>query len=371
MAKSSGQRIASLEIATLLLLAAPGYAEAATASFTGLGYLNPTYPNSLNPYVDAKGTVVAGTSTYASNGDLEAFVWTPSGGMLGLGFPAEADAASSAANTISGNGQMIGGCVEDNSGHEHGFFWTQAAGAKLLNDQSSIQCVYGLNRNGSYMAGLSDTTGQSFVWMKGQNKAELLPDLLTRNGYSSALGMDLTGKYVVGSSSTLTGRNEAVIWNDGVVKALGFPTADTASVAFGISGDSTMVVGYGVPASGSNITAFYWTTASGIKALSAPEHLPYASAMAVDNDGSVIVGCASTSQDLKRPNVQAILWNNLHPKTLVSLAKTYGIDIAGWTLTLPLPSRPTARPSSATASIQTAAARPGFFGFPEVTKKFA
>jgi len=331
-------RIVSVGFAILASLNLVDAAEAGTASFTGLGFLNASYPSSTNPYVNADGTVVAGTSNYASEMS-EAFLWTQSGGAVALGFVKRTN--QSAAESISGNGLVVGGNASGSgSGEipEIAFRWSEATGMEQLNDGRIGSTVFGLNKNGAVLAG-SDGE-EAFRWVKGEKKAQLLGFLGipsgSTSGYSFANGMDSTGDYVVGSSSTTTqGQSEAYIWNGGMT-GLGFPPSDTISSANGISGDSKTVVGYGRPTTlgiNGETTAFYWTTLSGIQPRSAPAGLPYTIANAVNEHGTIIVGCA-TASTTQGVDDQAIMWNNKGvPKTIAAIAAQNGLSTTGWTLT--------------------------------------
>jgi len=310
-------------LASLILVDA---AQAGTASFAGLGFLNASYPSSTNPYVNADGTVVAGTSNY-DNGRSEAFRWTLSGGMVGLGFLQSKN--ESAAGAISGNGQVVGGSGGTNEVNDGAFRWTDATGMEPINDQRVAANIVGINRNGSVF------TGDEIRWVKGTNRAEQLGEIGApngQNGFSLAAGIDSSGDYVVGYSSTTTeGQDEAYLWNGGMA-GLGFPPSDTMSFANGISGDSKTVVGYGRPMTSGETTAFYWTTLSGIQPLSAPAGLPYTVANAVNEHGTIIVGCATANTE--ETDYQAIMWNNKGvPKTIASVAAANGLSTTGWTLT--------------------------------------
>jgi len=318
----------------LASLAVASPVAAAGGSFTGLGFLNPSFPSSSNPYVDADGTVVAGTSNYA-DGLNEAFIWTSSGGIVGLGFANRTH--ESAAGGISANGQVVDGTAD---GTEKGdipmvaFWWTAKTGIEAFNDQKAASSAFGLNRNGSMMAG--NEGDEAVRWTKGDIHAEslgFLGEANSESGFSLETGMDATGDNIVGRSSTSTvGQSEAFIWN-GSMTALGFPGSDNLSVANGIGGDAKTVVGYGLPPDSDETTAFYWTLLSGIQALSGPAGLPYTIANAVSNNGSIIVGCATASTTAGTGD-QAVMWNSQHvPKTIASIAAKDGISIAGWTLT--------------------------------------
>jgi uncharacterized membrane protein len=160
------KRIPYLGFAALASLAVASPVAAAGGSFTGLGFLNPSFPSSTNPYVDADGTVVAGTSNYA-DGLNEAFVWTSSGGIVGLGFANRTH--ESAAGGISANGQVVDGTAQ---GTRTGRYYVRSVpvdrkgtGMEAFNDQKAATGAFGLNRNGSIMAG--NEGEEALRWTKG------------------------------------------------------------------------------------------------------------------------------------------------------------------------------------------------------------
>src|SRR5581483_6583818 len=58
-------------------------------NFSGLGFLTGGNSSTATS-VSANGSVVTGYSTYGNGSEQQAFRWTRSGGMLGLGFFADA-----------------------------------------------------------------------------------------------------------------------------------------------------------------------------------------------------------------------------------------------------------------------------------------
>ena len=319
-------RTASVGFAILASLILVDAAQAGTASFAGLGFLDPSHPSTTNPYIDADGTVVAGTSNYADE-KSEAFRWTQSGGIVGLGFLSRTN--ESAAGAISGNGQVVAGSGGTGTVGYTAFRWSETTGMARLNDEKVATNIAAANRNGSILAG-----GDIRI-VKGNNTPQSLGVLGTPEGGGTgaqAMSMDSTGDYIVGFSSTTTeGQVEAFIWNEGM-SGLGFPPSDSISTANGISGDAKTVVGYGRPMTNSETTAFYWTTLSGIDPLSAPAGLPYTVANAVNEHGTIIVGCATANTE--ETDYQAIMWNNKGvPKTIAAIAAQNGLSTTGWTLT--------------------------------------
>ena len=146
----------------------------------------------------------------------EAFRWTQAGGMVGLG-DLTGGSFSSNAQGVNSDGSVVVGVGTSASGIAEAFRWTQAGG----------------------MVGLGDLTGGSFL--------------------SVARGVNSDGSVVVGYGTSASGI-EAFRWTQaggmqrvtdwlaaaGVTVASGY----TLRSADGVSGDGSVVVGYGVGASG-------------------------------------------------------------------------------------------------------------------------
>jgi probable HAF family extracellular repeat protein len=101
-----------------------------------------------------------------------------------------------------------------------------------------------------------------------------------------------------------------------------------ASVALGVSGDGSIVVGYGTSASG--IEAFRWTQAGGIVSLG---DLPGGSvssfASGVSDDGSVVIGFGSSAN-----GYEAFRWTTSGGiRSLKDVLTTdFGLNLTGWQL---------------------------------------
>ena len=196
--RARSKQMTYLGLAAFASLVAASPVAAATGSFTGLGFLNPSFPSSTNPYVDADGTVVAGTSNYV-NGLTRAFIWTSSGGIVALALLPRTN--QSAAGGISANGKVIDGVIEGTLQGQRpavAFRWTDETGTQAFNDQKEADSAFGLNSNGSVLAGnygeLVDNEGEEALrWLKGNNKAQLLGFLgepSAGSGFSVETGMD-------------------------------------------------------------------------------------------------------------------------------------------------------------------------------------
>jgi probable HAF family extracellular repeat protein len=268
----------------------------AATGMVGLG----TLPNPGTPYigsfatgVSADGSTVVG-SGYAispdfSNSSVEAFIWTPATGLVGLGglpgAPPQYGTSSpySVANGVSGDGSTVVGEALNAQNRVEAFIWTAATGMVGLGTLpgATSSSATGLSSDGSTVVGSSGN--QAFIW----TAATGMVGLGTLSGFtsSSATGVSGDGSTVVGSSG-----NQAFIWTaaTGMV-GLGTLSGFTSSSATGVSGDGSTVVGYNLNAQGYQ-EAFVWTATTGMVGLG---YLPGTVSSVADGasrDGSRVVG---------------------------------------------------------------------------------
>lgn len=103
----------------------------------------------------------------------------------------------------------------------------------------------------------------------------------------------------------------------------------TSSLAGDVSGDGSVVVGYGSSANGQE--AFRWTAAGGIVGLGdLPGGSTNSNAYSISGDGSVVVGLGTTADGNR-----AFIWDGASGMRNLQtvLANDYGQDLTGWTLT--------------------------------------
>ena len=153
----------------LLCICFSSISAAATYSFQGLGGLNgATNYNSNATALSADGSVVAGR---ISGPGLpgQAFSWTASGGMIGLGhLPGNPFGAG--ANAISADGSIMVG--EDGSFPPNAFRWTASGGMTNIGDLpggDSSSAAEGISADGSTIVGLSSSSNglEAFRWTAG------------------------------------------------------------------------------------------------------------------------------------------------------------------------------------------------------------
>jgi len=206
--------------------------------------------------VSADGAIVVGGSLAPTG--FEAFRWTQTSGMVGLGsLGGAAPLFRSAALGISANGDVIVGQSDSPAGLQ-AFRWTQASGMTGLGDlpggtfQSSATAA---SANGTVIVGQGTSVNgpEAFRWTQSSGMVGLgaLPGGSFR---SLARAVSADGSIVVGDSDTAIGP-EAFIWTqssgmrriaDGLIAAGVSLAGWTLQNATGISADGSVIVGNGL-----------------------------------------------------------------------------------------------------------------------------
>jgi probable HAF family extracellular repeat protein len=274
--------------------------------------------------------VVVGFSK--SNSGREAFSWTKSGGMVGIGY-LPAAAAYSDARGVSSDGNVIIGIARSLASEASGnpyeaFRWTQSMSMQGLGDlpggnyeSSSNAC----SADGSTIVGMS-ISGigyEAFRWTEDDGIVGLghLPDGV----FSGATGVSADGTVIVGySESGSESAYEAFRWTEaGDMQGLGdLPGGGFYSDAAAISADGTTIIGYSDSGLGTGYEAFRWTQADGMQGLGSLGSQSFL--WAISGDGSVVVG---ENQD------GALVWDAIGGvRNLESVLESYGVVTNGWTL---------------------------------------
>lgn len=328
LARSTTQVIIAAAITTGAM---PVNGADAQAFFNGLGDLSGGHFESAANDVSTDGQTVVGWSI--SQFGKEAFLWTASRGMVGLGVLPGAPISDSQARGVSGDGSIV-------AGRSAGtvlwlpFVWTESGGMILqtLPANTGAGSIDTVSAKGTAMAGFVWTgVGQTAtLWRTGTNP-RLLGDLPGGSVFSVAADISQDGSVVVGHSSATDGI-EAFIWTNAAgMRGLGdFPGGAFSSEARGVSGDGLTVVGRGSSPNGIR-EAFFWTEAIGMVPLG---HLSGAErnsgAYACSDDGAIIVGGGDASIYPTR----AFLWTQSTGMIdLKDLLISQGLDLTGWTLT--------------------------------------
>jgi probable HAF family extracellular repeat protein len=306
--------------------------------FQGVGHLpvdHNGFKGSFALDLSADGTIVVGDSSTLSDA-TEAFKWTASDGVIGLG-DLPGNSHRSTANAISANGSVIVGESESASGRE-AFIWTGINGMVGLGDlpgSGFYSTAQDISADGTVIVGFSRSGNglEAFRWTEAGGMVGL-GDLPGGSFQSRATAVSADGSVVVGNSSYALGAaDEAFLWTEesGMIGLGGLPGQipgdfKQLSSAIDISADGKVVVGQAN--NGIRSVAFRWTKEEGMSELGLPPGINASIALAASTDGSIIVGqgwgdaeipLIWTSDGIVRP-IQEILVNDL------------GLNLNGWTL---------------------------------------
>jgi probable HAF family extracellular repeat protein len=304
-------------------------------SFMGLGNLPGGPDYSVAHAVSGDGSAVIGTSMSARVGsgtDLEPFRWTSSGGMTGLGSLAGAGNIGGSANGVSADGSVVVGWSRIGSATEQAFKWTTGGGMISLGTLPGGvpgSNAFGTSSDGSVIVGqatAADGAQEPMRWTQSGGMVSLGRLSLNLGGLASAVSSD--GSVVVGHSGSM-----AFQWTqaEGMVPLGDLSGGANHSDALDITGDGSIVVGYGTVSSGSR--AAQWSSLAGWAAL--PDLFGgtgYESiARAISADGSVVVGQSYRGD----PNLDGIatLWSSQGIRAIQDiLGDDLSLDLTGWSL---------------------------------------
>jgi probable HAF family extracellular repeat protein len=318
---------------------------AVEASFAVLTYTNGQDASDfVTPHaISADGTVIVGQR------DLEeAFRWTASDGIIGMGSISDfnGDTASSA-NGVSGNGRIIVGESSATSRPSVAFRWTAETGMvalKPVRRNRSFLRANAISGDGSVIVGdgLVVRKGVSILNAfrgKWSQPAVSLGQLRGGTQGSSGLGVSSNGSVIVGHSDSRnsTNYNEEAFCRTtragmiGLGDLLGGPFA---SLGRAVSADGTVVVGESWSEIGWH--AYRWTRTTGMVALGQVHSNDVSIAESVSADGSRIVGTASYYDDtIQDERFVAFIWDAEHGMRDLNavLQEDYGLDLQGLALT--------------------------------------
>lgn len=186
-----------------------------------LGALNAANPESRSFGISSDGQIVVGRSINQDN-NLEAFVWTPQTGQIGLGV-LEGFLGSSAF-TVSSDGNLIAGALYDTNYpiYEQAFFWSQEDGMIHIPTPDGFNGLeaFAISDNGTVFGAaivIHDSRDRAFLWDQ-TNGLQYLHEILEANdidllGWQLMGITDVTpdGKTLVGYGQTPDGRIDAFI----------------------------------------------------------------------------------------------------------------------------------------------------------------
>lgn len=296
----------------------------ATPMFMGLGDLPGAFFLSTATDVSADGKTVVGESWGMSG--REAFRWTESTGMQGLGYvPGN---TYSGATAVSADGQTVVGNISGGLN----FIWTPGTG--MQDPGIGIQ-ITGISADGHIVIGYDGSLTGGVRWTVENGKQYLasIPIGQGYPGWSPALAMTSDGQTVVGQSSVL----KAYRWTSvSGIQSLGpLPTGTFGSTGWGVAEDGKTVVG--TVSSLAGMEAMRWTEKNGYQLLGDfPGGLFSSSAQDVSANGQSVVG--SGTSELFGANYSgdtAFLWTEIGGMRSFKdvLENDFGLNLQGWQLT--------------------------------------
>ncbi len=288
------------------------------AFFTGLGDLPGGDFVSQAHAVSADGSVVVGVSK--SSIGLEAFRWTLSEGIVGLGSPMQF------AFDVSDDGTVIVG-----ESPNEAVRWTEATGHVGLGQLSDLDgsAAHSISGNGSVIVGVGRVSdgNEAFKWTADDGMVSLGVPGPTH--HAVALDVSADGSVIVGESGL-----RASMWTeDEGLTLLGDLGSgeEVTSAAHAVSADGETIVGHSFLATSGGTEAFAWTAASGIIGLGQIDPAVLNSeALGVSADGSIIVGQGSAGN-----GDEAFIWDaESGMRNLQSVLEVdFNLSLAGWQLT--------------------------------------
>jgi uncharacterized membrane protein len=286
--------------------------------------------------VSNDGRVVVGNALSA--GGLEAFRWTASTGIVGLGDD-PAGAFGSRATAVSGNGQVIVGGVTTNvSQYQTGFRWTESTGFQNLPYLStSVSFPYlspiAVSDDGSIIGGTgrieTGNVGFSYTQAGGFTTTGHLavPDT------GSMADMSGDGRVIVGSSGDNGPTLRAYRWTaDEGIQVINGPAGRRAISADAISNDGRVIAGSlaGPP----TVSTFLWTEGVGIEDLGRfPVTDEFIYVLDIDGDGATLVGQIGNSST-GFGGRDAVWWDRSGGWRLLQevVTQDFGLDLGTWRL---------------------------------------
>lgn len=309
----------------------------ADSFFLGLGDLPSGGFQSGAKAISADGSTVVGYG-YGETG-LEAFRWTSSDGMVGLGFVSPSHTTYSEASGVSADGSVVVGASAKGGGGTQAFRWTASEGMVglgfLPGGGTYGAKAWSTSGDGSVIVGYSDTSTaymQAYRWTQADGMV-VLPDLPEGDEFSEALGISDDGAVIVGQGTSAAGI-EACRWTAQGASGLGsLPGGEYRSMAWDASANGGVIVGASSSASSGpdSWEAFLYgedKTFIGLGDL--PGGAFYSFAYAVSADGSLVVGGSESDR-----GVEALIWDSDHGmRSLYDvLTDDLGLDLSGWELT--------------------------------------
>lgn len=294
--------------------------------------------------ISADGSVVVGECTSANTAGInrEAYRWTLAGGIEALGdlpggeFHSSARGVSPDGSVIVGNSKA-GGATSVDFGEA--FRWTEPGGMVSIGYLGGDAIIFargeGASDGGLTVVGQTTGSNAPFKWTSATGMVELARvDENVDFGRARAITPDAT--FIVGIRGVFGEPNEAVRWGPAGITRLGHLPNGVGSAAFDVSDDGSVVVGYDSiqQAGGGQLPkAFRWSAGTGMVGLGFLPNsgeFPESRANAVSGDGSVVVGYGNPAF----PAGRAFIWDTANGMRNLQevLTNDLGLDLGGYIL---------------------------------------
>jgi probable HAF family extracellular repeat protein len=237
------------------------------------------------------------------------------------------------------DGSVIVGSSETEAGRE-AFRWTLTGGMVGLGylPQGDHSIAYAVSSDGSVISGASESAltryDEACLWYE-DGAVIPLGFVPNHDHYSQARGISGDGTVAAGLSHSLQAGPRAFRWSqeEGIEDLGEFPQLTTDAVhAFAVSADGTAIVGEAY-VFGENPwpedRAFRWTRSDGMVGLPLLGGGDYSKAYAASGDGGVVVGMSHSAL-----GEQAFIWDSENGTRSVAdvLTGEFGLDLEGWRL---------------------------------------
>ena len=232
----------------------------ATEGMTGLGILPGAFQTEARAS-SPNGAVIVGT--VFSGSTRQAFRWDSGSGMVGLGqLPG---GTLSEGSGVSSDGSVVVGFANGSPvfGGQDGFRWTSGTGMVPFELGGA---AFGISPDGSIAVGGSHfSSAHAWLWRAATGLRDL-GDLPGGSPQGLARALSANGSVVVGHAGSAAGE-EAFVWTEsgGMIGLGDLDGGSFFSRGHGVSGDGAVVVGLGKSVSGDE--AILWTAHDGLRSL--------------------------------------------------------------------------------------------------------
>jgi probable HAF family extracellular repeat protein len=274
--------------------------------------------------ISADGSIVVGNYYPVGGGG---FYWTADTGTVPIG--------GSVVAGISADGMTIVGVANDAMGRQNAAICQGCTDWQLLGSftpdaapcDAFLSAAYGVNGDGSVIVGLGwdgCSHAHGFRWDAVAGMTDLGSRVATRSSRANAISSD--GSAIVGWSDKKLGFRQGARWADGAWQWLNSDSVPVGE-ALAVNSDGSIIVGYGCGPL--NQYAWYWTEKNGVQCVNGTVDDPYQTYMsALSNDGQVIGGAVRPEFG---PETDAVLWLNYEPVDLKQYLLDRGVsEVQSW-----------------------------------------